>query len=222
MSEGAFVEFDGPSAAELAVPPTLFAVPSTSVARLQPGQLVTVATSGGWLVDEHFVVDGPFGGGVQESYSIASAHECQRARHQVGDDLRVTVRLSERRVPAAQVWVYRAAPGSSDLFEMKPWTSALWFDNVRREDASASPPARRSPRPARELPSLSGRRLYGPALSADGRPTSAWTWWVAVSEPLEEEGGFFVRVLSMAGYGIACDGGASNWVGMPLHRLFAY
>lgn len=225
MSEsGVFVEFEGPSPAEMTIPPVLFAVPATTRGPLPPHQLVTLATWGGWLIDEAFVVAGPHGVGREESYDIASFLGSHRARpsSQESEAKDPKLAVEGRRVPTSELWVYDPAPGSHDLFEIPAWNAGMWFENVREDADADTPPPRRRPRPARELPSLTGRRLYGPRVSSDGRPEANWVWWVGVSEPLSEEGGFFVRVLSLTSYARACVGGVGNWVGMPLHRLFAY
>ena len=226
MSEGAeFLEFDAPAPEELTVPPVLYAVPAATMGPLEQGQLVTVSVATGWLVDENFVVDGPAGAGDGESYDIASwveygAMQVRPHEQTTSDGTKVSVKV--RPVPTTDLWVYRPAPGEHDLEDIPPWHPGLWFERVIEGGPPVTPPSPRRPRPARELPSLTGRRLYGPSFTPSGTMGTDWHWWVAITEPISEEGGIYVRVLTIAEWERARNGAGMGWRGIPLHRLFAY
>ena len=172
MSEGAdFLELHAPAPEELTIPPVLYAVPAATMGPLEQGQLVTVSVATGWLIDENFVVDGPAGAGDGESYDIASwveygAMQVRPHEQTTSDGTKVSVKV--RPVPTTDLWVYRPAPGEHDLEDIPPWHPGLWFERVVEGGPPVTPPSPRRPRPARELPSLTGRRLYGPSFTPSG------------------------------------------------------
>ena len=110
--------------------------------------------------------------------------------------------------------MYRYATALVEVDQLQPWHPHLWFDNVRTD--LDTPPSPRRARPARELPSLTGRRLH--ALGPDGIDHL-----MAVSEPLDVHGEIVVHLLSLAHYAKARYGSPDNrtYV-LPLHQLWTY
>lgn len=225
MSGETFIEFQGPSLEELSIPPVLHAVPASTVGPLEHNLLVTIAASTGWIIDETLIVDGPTGLDNDETYRVVALSEygaVQVRPHEQDPALAPSVIVQTRSMPTSLLWVYRPAPGAHDVEDIPAWHSGMWFENVLEGGPSATPPTPRRPRPARELPSLTGQRLYGPALTSAGAASAEWRWWIAVTEPIAEGTSIFVRCVTPPGYERACNGAEEPWVGIPLYRLFAY
>ena len=62
------------------------------------------------------------------------------------------------KAPVSALWVYRFATARVEVDQLEPWQPHAWFANVRTD--LDTPPSPRRARPARELPSLTGRRLH--------------------------------------------------------------
>ena len=238
-----YVEIVGIAEAELSIPPVLHAVPAATVGPLAQYEMVTLPIRQlsyrethdgevsypediliGWLVDETIIIDGPFGYGDDETYLVSSWSEHCAAIERPGQwpaSETGPATAAVRSVRTADIWVYRATPGHHDLGEIPEWHQGLWFERIVPE-AAQTPPSPRSPRPARELPSLTGRRLRGPTHTAEHTEGPDWQWWVALTEPISQNGSFVVRVTSIAHYQHACQGDATSWNGYHLHRLFTY
>lgn len=211
MADTPWVELDLPPD-ELKIPPDLHAVPASALPALDPGKIVTWGEPDRWwLVDAGFVVDHP-------------------------DDEVYLVRLfgapEPIRIPTSSLWVYRpamrrGADGSTvvdshPVESLEPWSAHSWLDRV--SDGNPTPPPVRRARPARELPSLSGRQLRTLRVSQDTRPRWEWVW--AVSEPLNRQGGeVVVRVVDADVWISLLDGVAPRpeelW-SVPFSGLWSY
>lgn len=123
--------------------------------------------------------------------------------------------------PIDRTWVYRDAvnPGQAPE-EVHGAPDAVneprtWFDRIR--PGLDTPPVRQ-PRRAREAESLTGQHLRMQ------HQRGQWSWWVAVSEPVDQAGDFIVRVMEPKFFWLAqarsIDSDLTKSVG--LHRLFIY
>lgn len=215
-------ELRTPNEADLAAPPDLFTVPASTVT-LDPGQLVTVGEPGvWWQVDELVVMSGPVTPHEQPEGDplVGLVPWCEwgsaSVRTKPGDLLGVYHRF----VPLSQVWVSRPAPEHEGrtVDDLPGRDEHAWMRN--RSSDAATPPLRRTPRPARELPSLAGRRLRTRTV------TGGWEWVCALGEPVESGGSdTYVPVATLRDYGLALYGRppSSRWVWRPaLHRLWTY
>ena len=218
MGDEVFVDFMGPSDAEIRMPPPMYAVPAATMGILGRGQLVTVGVPGShWIIDENIVIDGPEPGPDGEVYNLICLAEWgavtlrPHEQHGVCD---AQTWLLPWQAPVSSMWVYRTTPARIDVDQLQPWHPHLWFDNVRSD--LDTPPSPRRARPARELPSLSGHTVH--ALGPRGL-----TRYVAVSEPLDLDGEIGVRLVSGPDYARARYGSSDiRMYVLPLHRLWAY
>jgi hypothetical protein len=121
--------------------------------------------------------------------------------------------------PVALTWAYRDAVAPGDDAPTPPphpgTPSPSWLDGVR--SSLDEPPVRR-PRPAREAGALTGRTIR-----LQHEP-GAWSWWIAVSEPVDTNGEISVRLMHPEHYWLTqvlyeTDGRSRA---VPLHRLFVY
>lgn len=219
MSEDSWLEISAPSAAETRVPPAMHAVPGSTMGVLPVGQLVTIGAPGGWwLVDEVTIGSSPQMLDGVETYCLTPLAEwgaiTVRPHEQDGVD-KPLIQVKQWQLPTTDLWVYRPVDEAQDLMDLPP---RPLLDNLQQD--LLTPPSPRRPRPARELPSLTGRRLYGPWGTSD----TGWSWGVAVSEPVSVAGEIMVKLISLyesprAGYGRLRPERIGS---MPLHRLWTY
>lgn len=214
-----WVEFTGPSQFETAAPPTFYAVPADTMGELEPGRMVTLGVPGShWLIDEVMILSGPYPDPDGPGYDVVPFAEfgAVTLRPQEQRDLTPPqIRFLPRRVPARHVWVYRPDTARRDRSDIPDWNPLHWYATPAG-DLQTPPPARQ-PRPARELPSLSGQRLI--YLNDD----QAWQTRVAVCEPFDRDGELVTRLVVVAEYARACYGAAlTDVVVVPLFRLWAY
>lgn len=218
MDDAVFLDFMGPSDAETHAPPPMYPVPAAALGILPPFTRVTVGVPGShWIIEENIVSAGPHPGPAGELYSLVPWAEWGAVTlrpHEQHDVPSRLVRVQPWQVPVSQMWVYRFATSRTPVEELAPRDPNAWFANVRT--ALDTPPSPRLPPPARELPSLTGRRLHAP--TAAGIQVL-----VAVSEPLDVDGEIVVRLLSLINYSKASYGAPPDEViVLPLHQLWAY
>ncbi|GEA89723.1 hypothetical protein [Cellulomonas cellasea] len=122
--------------------------------------------------------------------------------------------------PIAYSWIYRDAvrpdeqrPDVATAARLNETES--WLNHVR--PTLDEPPVRR-PTPARMAGSLSGRVVR---MQHD---RGLWSWWVAVSEPIDDGGDFLVHVVSPRNYWLSqvTFDPAVRQEAVSLHRLFTY
>jgi hypothetical protein len=159
-----FVDFMGPSDLETHIPPPLYAVPASALGVLPHGTRVTVGVPGShWIIEENMVSDGPFPDPDGEFYTLVNWNEWgavtlrPNEQHEVPEG---RFRVLPWKAPVSGLWVYRFATSRIPVEELAPRDPNAWFGNVRTD--MDTPPSPRWPRPARELPSLTGRRLHAP------------------------------------------------------------
>lgn len=216
--DGVFVDFMGPSDAETHVLPPMYPVPAAALGILPQGTRVTVGVAGShWIIEENIICDGPHPGPDGEWYSLVSHAEWgavtlrPHEQHNVPEG---KSRVLPWKAPVSALWVYRFATARVEVDQLEPWQPHAWFANVRTD--LDTPPSPRRARPARELPSLTGRRLHA-------RVSGVIQVLVAVSEPLDVDADIVVRLLSLPDYSKASYGIAPAAVTvLPLHQLWAY
>jgi hypothetical protein len=205
---------------QMQAPPTRHAVPVRYVPELEVGDEVTIGLPGHYFIDgqvlaraERQVTTVAGHGEEQESLAVAAPYAYWLAR------LYPRAGLTMQWWPVAHAWAYRDAvrPGEHPLHERRGTDDEVrsWLDHVR--PAVDEPPVRH-PGPAREASSLTGRTVR-----LQHEPGS-WSWWVAVSEPLDREGDFVVHVMLPNDYWLAqMDFVAADKArAVPLHRLYVY
>lgn len=213
----------GPSAAEVAVPPDRYAVPASMLGPLERMTPVTIGGPGWWLVDELVtssaeitLVDG------RECYEVLPTAEWGAAMSRVDEqegipEGKAYVRVQH--VPAEEVWVYQDAPGATQrVDEIAPFDPLGWYGRLMEEPNQ--PPPKRSPRPARELPSLAGRT----ARWKDPK-TGEWLWLKLLSEPLMSGADITVSACYPSAYWKAVfrKPPTRPWVmQVPLHTVWTY
>jgi hypothetical protein len=201
-------------------PPSRHPMPVRYARGLEPGDEVTIGLPGRCFIDGQLVASGERrptaptdGSEPEEALAVAAPYAYWLARgfpH---------VRLTMQFWPVSRTWVYRdaVAPADPDAAEEPPADdgSGSWLDHVVPD--LHEPPVR-TPRPAREAGALSGRTLR---LQHE---RGAWSWWVAVSEPVDEEGEFVVHVLPPSEYWLAQAQFESAQAAqpLPLYRLWVY
>lgn len=201
---------DESARAKSAIPPDRHAVPAALV-ELESLSLVTTGGPGWWLVDELMTVgDGPTLHEGREAYQVLSVADAGVALTSAGGGL-----ARARYVPSAELWVYQDGPQPS-LGEVAPFDPLAWHARIMR--TPSEPPPVRAARPARELPSLTGRTVRW--LSSEG-----WVWMKALSEPLASSAEITVSVCAPTDYWRAVHHrpSARQWlIQVPLHTLWAY
>lgn len=202
---------------ELLAPPERYVVPAGVLPPLEEGTLVTYGEPGRWwAIDEAYTATPPQGRGADEVYGLIP----------FGEEVSMVLQADTAETPGAaetargmwiatrDLWVYRDG-GNQEVTDIEPWSHTAWFDRMGADDLT--PPAVRRPRPARELPSLIGRRLR-----AFGR--GEWHWLVAVSEPLTRGDAIVVKVVDLHRHGRMV--GSRDLPDEPaivsLHRLWTY
>lgn len=203
-----------PSLRDVAVPPSRWAVPAEHLPMLDAATWVTTRLGDqGWLVDELQVIGGPTTDDAgRESYPIVPHFENAAAVHRDGIDERGGVMVTPRWIPTTELWVYRDAAERLTVGDIKPAPS--WLERVLATEGDG-PPSPQHPRPATELPSLSGRRLRTLG-------ERYWRWVVAVSEPADRSGDFLVEVCDPLDYHRAAYGCATATRAVPAHTLWTY
>jgi len=214
-----FVEFMGPSDAETHILPPMYAVPASALGILPQGTRVTVGVAGShWLIEENIISDGPHPNpDGDELYRLVSHAEWGAVTLRPHEQHNVPAgqaRLLPWKAPVSALWVYRFATAGESVEQLQPWAPHAWFANIKRD--LDTPPSPRRARPARELPSLTGRRLHA-------RLSGIIQVLIAVSEPLDVDGEIVVRMLSQPNYSKAGYGAPpTEVVVLPLHQLWAY
>lgn len=206
-------------AEDVLMPPTRYAVPASTMPPLIVGELVTVGEPGGWwVIDALRVAHGPVGAGETECYELVPLAErgASQLRPSEQEGLEwPDVRQRARRVLTSDLWIYRDDATERTVNDLVPWRAEAWLDRLVGD--LLTPPPVRAPRPARELPSLTGHLVR--TLGREG-----WVWGVAVSEPVMEDDGILVRVVPPqtyweAVYGVSQEASVSR---IALHRLWVY
>lgn len=213
--------------AETAVPPIRRAVPAVDLPPLQAGQLVTVGSVDNrwWLLDELMVdwLPGERSGVDPECYGCIPWPEQGAGVARVTDTGQPAL-YSHQWLPARRLWVYVDSPSrertADELPTLEPdrWTDQLM--DGRLGDGMTPPPVLR-PRPARELPSLCGKRIRAQMTFADGL---RWEWGVALSDPIATVD-MAVPVVPLRLYGpLMYDRmpKGTRPFPIPLHRLWTY
>lgn len=205
--EQPWVEYSLPKG-EVLMPPDRYAVPASTLPILEPGTLVTWGDPGRyWIVDGGRAISQPIGSGAEEEYEVR-----QWVRPKLADPhARVTRRT-------ADLWVYRPVSGQEErsAIDCPPFSPQLLFDRVL--DDLLTPPPLLRPRPARELPSVTGHVVW--QRWADGD----WYPMVAVAEPHQSDGDILVPVVDGPERWYGLLGGLDEYepVRVTLSSLWAY
>lgn len=224
MSDDDPIVLRGPAAAEVAVPPDRYAVPAeTLLGQIERQTPVTIGGPGWWLVDELMVQAGPVTlADGREGYEVLPAAEWGASTVRPTEQEGIPegqVRVMVQYVATADMWVYQDAPGKTlRVDEIDPIDPMAWFGRLM--DNPAEPPPRRSPRPARELPSLAGATVRWWSPSAQ-----EWQWMKALSEPLMSGADITVACCYPSDYWRAVYNRPPQraWVRqVPLHTVWAY
>lgn len=191
---------------EVLMPPDRHAAPAAVLPPLEEGTVVTWGAAGaGWLVDAGETIAAPENRGGEDHYEVRPWGGGPGAR-----------------VPASRLWVYQDAQQDRRVTDLAPLNEYQWFDRVQEDDRT--PPPVRRPRPARELPSLSGRIVR--LLTA----SETWGWFVAASEPRRttaedgREGDIAVRVVQVGDRSVTVPGAEPEhgpWL-VALNTLWTY
>lgn len=213
------IELSMPRPGETAVPPTLHVVPAATQSLVHPGEWVTLGVPGlYWLVDEYMVQYGPDLTDAGETYRLMPTSGFGAHRNVVPATDSTGPDFPFLHAVVSDMWLYRDGPDQMSVDEVPPWQSGAWFDQV--QDSLASPPTVRHPRPAREMVSLSGRRVR---VMFSGRE---WRWMIALSEPVMDKGEIVVPVCEPPNYHLTIYGhppAGTKWVVKPpLHALWTY
>lgn len=202
---------------ELLAAPERYVVPASVLPPLEEGTLVTYGEPGRWwAIDEAYTATPPQESDADEVYGLIPFGE--EVGMVLGPEMGAPKGAEETArglwVATRELWVYRDA-GDQEVTDVEPWSQTAWFDRMGADDLA--PPAVRRPRPARELPSLTGRRLR-----AYGR--GEWHWLVAVSEPLSVEDAIVVKVVDLHRHGrmVGSRDLPDDPAIVSLHRLWTY
>lgn len=216
-----------PGGPETRVPPPRYPYPVEHQPPLEQHTLVSTGGPGGWwVIDELSIIAGPeVGEDGQDWYEVLPQAEwgASLARQRAQGSREELPEGKQRVYPfwkrAEELWVYRdAEQGGPQTVEDLPSLDPLaWYARVTRDPHD--PPQVLRPRPARELPSMVGRRLRWS--SAD----RGMLWVIGLSEPIDAPGGFVVSVCAEPDYwklvyGVTPTG---TWLRQPpLHTLWTY
>lgn len=204
------------------VPPTRHAFPVAHHLPLERQTPVTTGRPGWWLVDELVVTNGPYENKGDTWYDViphtewGSSLSRQLSTPENRTDSQQRVLAMPRR--SSDLWVYLDDEQSRTVEDLAPLDPMAWYH--RAMETTSEPPPTQSPRPARELPSLTGRRMRVHT------PTAGWSWCMGLSEPIADAGGFTVTVCPpsdywRAAYGFVPEG--RTWLRRyPLHALWTY
>jgi hypothetical protein len=200
-------------------PPTRHPVPARYVVELDAGDEVTIGLPGHYFVDgqviartERQTVTLAGRPGEHEALAVAApfAYWLAQAFPREG--------LTMQWWPVDCTWVYRdAVPPGAQPVDGPPADerAGSWLDHVRH---TLDEPPVRHPRPARTADALTGRTLR-----LQHEP-GAWSWWVAVSEPIDEDGDILVQVMRPSDYWLTqvAFESADKARAVPLYRLYVY
>ena len=201
-------------------PPVRHAVPARYAPDAEVGDEVTIGLPGHYFIDGQ-VLAAPdrrmehVAGRTEEQEALAVAAPYAYWLAQAFPREQLTMQWW----PVDGAWVYRDAvtPGQEPHDAPAPadHPEGSWLDHVR--PTLQAPPVRR-PCPARAAGSLTGRtvRLQ--------HERGAWSWWVAVSEPVDQGGDFVVHVMRPSDYWLAqvAFEPAEKARPVPLYRLYVY
>ena len=200
-------------------PPTRYPVPARFVPGLDVGDEVTIGLPGQYFLDGQLVT-----GPERQTARLAGQAEAQEALGVAAPFSFWVARafprtgLTMQWWPVSLTWVYRDAvrPGERHP-DASPGTGGAgsWLDHVRT--TLDEPPVRHA-HPAREAEALTGRTVR----LQHGR--GAWSWWVAVGEPVERDGDFVVHLMRPRDYWLAqaVFEPDQEVLVVPLHRLWVY
>lgn len=204
-------------------PPARHAVPVRYVLDLEVGDDVTIGLPGHYFLDGQVVARAERGrvvpvGGTQEVEALGVAapfaYWVSRGFPREG--------LAMQLWPLDWCWTYRdaLAPGERHAHAPRPdehphGEHESWLAHVR---PGLREPPTRHPRPARDAASLTGRTVR-----LQHEP-EAWSWWVAVSEPVDHDGDVVVHLLSPSHYWLAQVSAEppGSVRAVPLYRLYTY
>lgn len=211
---------------QVAPPPARYPVPARHVPGLAVGDELTIGLPGRYYIDGQVLARDD-----RETITLPRETEPRESLHVTSPLLWWLHRgypeqgLTMQQWPVDYTWVYRDAAGQDDT---APGAGAAdrpdggpddgsWLTKVQR--SLDEPPARR-PRPARGVTGLTGRRVR--LQHAPGE----WSWWYAVSEPVEVAGDISVNLLPPAIWWITqftYHGETQDTIEtLPIHRLFVY
>ena len=238
MSDPDDLYLKAPSRRDRAVPPSRWAVPARFYQGGNVGDLATARIPGtrrGWLIDELVLADPtPITRSDARSRADTYVHEAdgaadaaegyllfphaevvaaERRGEQRRDGL---VRVLPRWVSCDDLVIYRDA-AERVLVEDLP-AAPSWLERMLAASRHDGPPEVLRPRPASELPSLSGRRLR----TLDER--DGWRWVVALSEAYDDEGDIVAEVTDLYGGWVRLCYGAPDVeiTRAPAHALWTY
>jgi len=202
------------------VPPARHPVPVQYATEVEPGDEVTIGLPGHYFIDGQVLALAERGVTTlagqtedQEALAVAApfAYWLAKAFPKAG--------LTMQWWPVAYSWTYRDAvqPGKPPIDEGSATgdSARSWLDHVR---SSLHEPPVRQPRPARAAASLSGRtvRLQ--------HERGTWSWWIAVSEPIELDGNFVVHAMRPSDFWLTqvVFESVERVQVVPLYRLYVY
>lgn len=205
-----------PRPAQVVVPPTRHAFPVSTRPELEPLTLVTFGGPGWWVIDEVMVTGGPHAreGGI-EVYEVLPLLEWGAGVLRGEGEHPVPIAI-----PTSQLWVYLdGVQENRYVDELGPASALAWGERMQK-GSSSEPPEQRVPRPARELPSLTGRTVR--LLNLDGE----WEWAKALSEAIDDHGDITVSICAVSDYWRAVYSRpprSATWIRrVALHRVWAY
>lgn len=215
-------EIRAPREVEKAVPPSRHAFPVAHRPPLESYTMVTTGRPGWWFIDELIVVSGPYEEEGDTWYNVMPWAEwgASMVPRLASEELPGRKqRVFPRAMKASDLWVYLdGVPQADSIDEVKPPGPLDWYDRIMT--TTSEPPPVLHPRPARELPSLIGRRLLVSGL------TEGWNWCMGLSEPIDEPGGYTAIICPPRDYWRSVYGYVPQdraWTQRPLlHTLWTY
>lgn len=200
------------------VPPARHPVPVNYVADLGVGDEVTIGVPGRYFIDGQIVAFPErnwtrlAGEAEEATVAVAApfAYWLAKGFPQAG--------LTMQWWPMKYCWMYQDAATAGEqpgAHIVAYGDQESWLDHVQ---ATLNEPPVRQAQPARAASSLTGRtvRLQ--------HERGVWSWWIAVSEPVNVNGDFVVHAMRPSDYWLAqaaCEPIANVEI-VPLHRFYAY
>lgn len=218
--------FRVPGESEVQGPPPRYPYPVEHQPLLEVHTLVSTGGPGGWwVIDELAIASEPEVDGEGETwYQVlpwaewGSSLVRQRSANSTEALPSGQQRVWPRYKRASELWVYRDREEEvQTVDEIGPLDPLAWLSRVQQP--AGDPPKVLRPRPARELPSLTGRRLRVSTVD------KGWLWVRGLSEPIDDTGGFTVSVCAEADYWRLVYGfmPSGTWLRRPaLHTLWSY